>query len=103
EDGIRDFHVTGVQTYALPISGGSGGGGNALTGWGNAPITLTGPDGQTITINPEDMPPVGQELRLPDGTRVQLGNDAGNGEARIKIGTAACRERVWAVDVAWSW
>src|SRR5690606_41029076 len=23
EDGIRDFHVTGVQTCALPISGGS--------------------------------------------------------------------------------
>src|SRR5690606_40958349 len=26
EDGIRDFHVTGVQTCALPISGGGGGG-----------------------------------------------------------------------------
>src|SRR5690606_40600429 len=25
EDGIRDFHVTGVQTCALPISGGPGG------------------------------------------------------------------------------
>src|SRR5690606_39745441 len=25
EDGIRDFHVTGVQTCALPISGGLGG------------------------------------------------------------------------------
>src|SRR6266511_5123627 len=25
EDGIRGFHVTGVQTCALPISGGSGG------------------------------------------------------------------------------
>src|SRR5690606_40949780 len=24
EDGIRDFHVTGVQTCALPISGNSG-------------------------------------------------------------------------------
>src|SRR6266511_5952354 len=24
EDGIRDFHVTGVQTCALPISGGQG-------------------------------------------------------------------------------
>src|SRR5579884_4440906 len=24
EDGIRDFHVTGVQTCALPISGGHG-------------------------------------------------------------------------------
>src|SRR5690606_35259546 len=26
EDGIRDFHVTGVQTCALPILGSSGGG-----------------------------------------------------------------------------
>src|SRR5690606_41108395 len=25
EDGIRDFHVTGVQTVALPISGGDAG------------------------------------------------------------------------------
>src|SRR5690606_40717111 len=25
EDGIRDFHVTGVQTCALPISRGAGG------------------------------------------------------------------------------
>src|SRR5690606_40620087 len=25
EDGIRDFHVTGVQTCALPISSGAGG------------------------------------------------------------------------------
>src|SRR5690606_40733631 len=27
EDGIRDFHVTGVQTCALPISGDDAGGG----------------------------------------------------------------------------
>src|SRR5690606_41185961 len=27
EDGIRYFHVTGVQTCALPISGGAGGSG----------------------------------------------------------------------------
>src|SRR5690606_39762771 len=36
EDGIRDFHVTGVQTCALPISGGgtgaSGGRGEAAAG-----------------------------------------------------------------------
>src|SRR5690606_40404205 len=30
EDGIRDFHVTGVQTCALPISGCCGGGGDAV-------------------------------------------------------------------------
>src|SRR5690606_40247564 len=29
EDGIRDFHVTGVQTCALPISPASGNGGTA--------------------------------------------------------------------------
>src|SRR5690606_40413726 len=31
EDGIRDFHVTGVQTCALPISGGTSGAGR--TDW----------------------------------------------------------------------
>src|SRR6266511_5548886 len=36
EDGIRDFHVTGVQTCALPIS-------SVASGWGSndAPVTPT--------------------------------------------------------------
>src|SRR5690606_40129342 len=33
EDGIRDFHVTGVQTCALPISAVSSGTGSSLGGW----------------------------------------------------------------------
>src|SRR5690606_39490092 len=38
EDGIRDFHVTGVQTCALPISqqGFDMGGGNAAEGTGSS-------------------------------------------------------------------
>src|SRR5690606_40047230 len=32
EDGIRDFHVTGVQTCALPILGRAGGGGVLVAG-----------------------------------------------------------------------
>src|SRR5690606_13818545 len=31
EDGIRDFHVTGVQTCALPISSGQGAGSLPIT------------------------------------------------------------------------
>src|SRR5690606_40152894 len=38
EDGIRDFHVTGVQTCALPISGAGGLGGRP----GRSPVELVG-------------------------------------------------------------
>src|SRR5690606_39464098 len=41
EDGIRDFHVTGVQTCALPISGSVDGGGLELDfGGDGGPRTL---------------------------------------------------------------
>src|SRR5215475_2627180 len=43
EDGIRVFLVTGVQTCALPISGGVGLGVTVLAAWGAA---LVGPGGQ---------------------------------------------------------
>src|SRR5690606_40221565 len=39
EDGIRDFHVTGVQTCALPIFGGFA---DAVGGGGWGPVVTTG-------------------------------------------------------------
>src|SRR6266511_5223264 len=38
EDGIRDFHVTGVQTCALPISEGC----STSTRWPSTPTSSTG-------------------------------------------------------------
>src|SRR5690606_39948504 len=39
EDGIRDFHVTGVQTCALPIFATSRSSPNANPPWGGAPYS----------------------------------------------------------------
>src|SRR6266700_4257285 len=47
EDGIRDFHVTGVQTCALPIS----------DPWGNH-IGLTKGDGSGPPVSEGDNPPI---------------------------------------------
>src|SRR5690606_39562534 len=85
EDGIRDFHVTGVQTCALPI-------------WKGWPVTLPGilasrlhADGSHESI-----------LRTPG--QVCGGNVTGHpfltmdGQAvfklAVEIGRAACRDRV---------
>src|SRR5690606_28269855 len=48
EDGIRDFHVTGVQTCALPIS----------SRWGYSPFpgSISGRDRKAICVSPSPMP-----------------------------------------------
>src|SRR5690606_40453129 len=68
EDGIRDFHVTGVQTCALPIS----------------------------RIEPEsgDGRPVGKNPRtLLEAAAARVPRGAGGRRRYSKIGRASCRER----------
>src|SRR5690606_40295633 len=95
EDGIRDFHVTGVQTCALPISHGA-----------SAACTGAAPSvGPCHAPPPWGPPEVGRSPAAP------LPSDAGTGEHpstrqhrprhRIReIGRASCRERVWSSVVA---
>src|SRR5207302_2706219 len=77
EDGIRDFHVTGVQTCALPIFG----------GFGEAEFAFGEGEGEELF-----------DLRLFAA--------AGHGEFAdqkiAEIGRASCRERVeiWVVAVS---
>src|SRR5439155_5668103 len=78
EDGIRDGHVTGVQTCALPISK------CVRLTWRLAALTASGvapegpvflPDVHVIGVRPVDGPSPG-------------------GRQRAQIGRASCRERV---------
>src|SRR5690606_41147262 len=46
EDGIRDFHVTGVQTCALPISRN----GTVIEGANEQTLNITGPGTYRVTV-----------------------------------------------------
>src|SRR5690606_41028894 len=87
EDGIRDFHVTGVQTCALPIyragdlhdedrRGGGGGHGIGEAGFADPPDVIESP--------------------VVDGSQ---GGEVGRlllcHSVQGQIGRASCRERVW--------
>src|SRR5690606_41028048 len=102
EDGIRDFHVTGVQTCALPIS---------IT---NVPVTVfaKGAYFALPAIGKLDCQTVGLDWNMPIAqTREIIGPDKtlqGNLDPCAlygsfdEIGRASCRERgqyVWAVVV----
>src|SRR5207302_7962181 len=89
EDGIRDFHVTGVQTCALPISACS-------------PMRTRSGQWQRCS---RDLTPLGWNLgcldryfrRVLDGSiRLNLGLRVGLDLCRLtlEIGRASCRERV---------
>src|SRR5271165_7254408 len=78
EDGIRDFHVTGVQTCALPISGATG----AQGPQGNTGATgVTGPQGPSGVTTLVVQIPFSSNGNCPyGGTEVQSGLDSnGNG------------------------
>src|SRR5690606_39377510 len=85
EDGIRDFHVTGVQTCALPIY--------ALARLSERFYSLPRPDsGRKSTglgLN------FVAEVAALHGGALQVGNIEGGVQAclRLQIGRASCRER----------
>src|SRR5690606_40722598 len=78
EDGIRDFHVTGVQTCALPISRR-----RHSAGWPPMPGL---PSTRSIAEGGREGPGHGK----PSRTR----------RAAWEIGRASCREREWVAGVA---
>src|SRR5690606_40294764 len=96
EDGIRDFHVTGVQTCALPIFGrlllSPSVGAHALEGPGFR-VEDDGPEALVGLVSlPSPRPP-----GLPE-TPERVG--AG---CRLEIGRASCRESVGRQGVGGSW
>src|SRR5690606_39279006 len=91
EDGIRDFHVTGVQTCALPISGATGSG--RLPWAGTIPVPWTPPAGHGaggVTRM------AGWATGPPAITRPRFWYPPRSGSRRfqLEIGRASCRERV---------
>src|SRR5690606_40036885 len=84
EDGIRAFHVTEVQTCALPISR-------------RPSLTLTRPCARSTT--PQSMP--GIALRPTKTSRIEPGPSAISTIRAVtdaavgKIGRASCRDRMW--------
>src|SRR5690606_40858703 len=88
EDGIRDFHVTGVQTCALPIF-------EILRCWqhrGKSPHHPTAP-GRTASDDLRDRP----ALRRREGSCLR--RRVPRGLHLREIGRASCRERVWMTGV----
>src|SRR5207302_5889863 len=89
EDGIRDFHVTGVQTCALPILRP-----NALDGvehfGGRRGVALNGNQCPELIVDLRQRGPAAGILAHLE--RLRRGRAAAAGS---EIGRASCRERVW--------
>src|SRR5690606_39856165 len=81
EDGIRDFHVTGVQTCALPISRRLGA--RAIADGARLDLRLA----QWLAARPWG--------HRGERGRVRRAISGGAAVARVKIGRASCRERGW--------
>src|SRR5690606_39945915 len=85
EDGIRDFHVTGVQTCALPIS----------TSCGILPVAAS----QVVNVRAAAaerarvLAPAPVSARAPSQERSAVTSSSA-GAIRSKIGRASCRVRV---------
>src|SRR5690606_40076726 len=94
EDGIRDFHVTGVQTCALPILGRKISVDSATMMNKGLEIIeacrlfAVGPDRVRVVIHPESI--VHSLVEYRDGSVL----------AQLEIGRASCRERVDILCVA---
>src|SRR5690606_40944592 len=92
EDGIRDFHVTGVQTCALPISLPS-------PRWTRAvPSPLT----ETRSALPSRVRSREETIRVLffHPLEIRLGSARADMPPVGKIGRASCRERVEDAEVA---
>src|SRR5439155_17281477 len=95
EDGIRDGHVTGVQTCALPICPGSGAG-SAARASAREPRQLV----RALSGRVREFPRGGGRAGVAAGSgggpslRGTAGHTAG---AAVEIGRASCRERggIW--------
>src|SRR5439155_8440846 len=93
EDGIRDGHVTGVQTCALPISRTAGVAGPSDARWIMQPPS---PDDRPCQEFPEKGEATSKEPRstqAPPETIVQDAGSATGPPATPEIGRASCRER----------
>src|SRR5690606_39302061 len=83
EDGIRDFHVTGVQTCALPIFGTR----SARTGWPSRPAS-----GTTFMRRYSPLlPPTASERAAHSGPNVGVPHSTQRSEER-RVGKE-CRSR----------
>src|SRR5690606_39896364 len=87
EDGIRDFHVTGVETCALPISLYSIRWTRSHLSPLRAPSMRRGPSPRFTIVA------VKKSRRRPSGA-VPIWRSAIGAKARSEIGRASCRERV---------
>src|SRR5690606_39586718 len=97
EDGIRDFHVTGVQTCALPISSVPRSGtrpGRVGTGSRRTPATTSRP---AVTEEPGL---AGSSRRAVSGFAPGpvVGRWSERADTPLKIGRASCRERVYSSE-----
>src|SRR5690606_40390057 len=94
EDGIRDFHVTGVQTCALPI---------LLPRLRGAPRRARGTAraarARTLAGAPRPAPAEQEPARAAGASGRGGARGRGRGDDarpdRTEIGRASCRERVW--------
>src|SRR5690606_40916228 len=89
EDGIRDFHVTGVQTCALPIS-------IVAYDFGIKENILRhlSSYGVNVTVVPADTTAKEALALKPDGIFLSNGpGDPAGLTYAVKIGRASCRER----------
>src|SRR6266480_7117299 len=81
EDGIRDGHVTGVQTCALPIAGGPAGDGQAAApgGPGDAPMVKeeVGPDDVADVVSSWTGIPAGRLLEGETGKLLRMEAEIG--------------------------
>src|SRR5690606_40967729 len=85
EDGIRDFHVTGVQTCALPISKVEA---KADT---KAQLEVEARARSEDRVETEASVEVGAEAKVEKEVKAERHGEAGVWE----IGRASCRERLW--------
>src|SRR5690606_39429627 len=100
EDGIRDFHVTGVQTCALPI---------CIEFWGDDVdrIAMLDPEDNTVfeTLDEIKIYPANIFVTSPATINVALKEIQDDMTVQVesfKIGRASCRERV-EVSVVRAW